>query len=257
MLYLLNNSEERDMKVYVDEVGCASIAGPVMTCAVAVADDHAKIPGVKDSKQLSKQRREALYPVIADQLQYAFGSASPQKIERMNIHWAKLDAMRIAVERLARAGVEIEKVIIDGGFTIPNLDHPQEAVVKADAKFWQCGAASILAKVKRDGVMTELGKIEKYSHFQWESNAGYYSPAHRDGIILHGPTELHRKGFEYFKYCMACHRKYLEFAAEGKTAEDYFAFVKEREGIYKKSDYVLWRDNALDNWQEVKYGEAK
>jgi len=245
------------MKVYVDEVGCASIAGPVMTCAVAVEDDHVQIPGVKDSKQLSKKRRETLYPIIASQVQYAFGSASPQKIERMNIHWAKLAAMRIAVERLAKAGVEIEKVIVDGGFVIPDLTYPQEAVVKADALFWQCGAASILAKVKRDGVMTELGKREKYSHFSWHTNAGYYSDAHRDGIILYGPTELHRKNFEYFKYCMACHRKYLEFVAEGKTAEDYFAFVKEREGLYKKSDYSLWRHSALDNWPDVKQEVAE
>lgn len=245
------------MIIFCDECGVSSICGPVMVCAVAVEDGHLPIPGVKDSKQLSKKRRETLYPIIANQLQHAFGSASPKKIERMNIHYAKFDAMRISVERLARAGVDIEKVIIDGSFIIPGLDYPQEAVVKADVKFWQCGAASILAKVRRDKTMAELTKVEKYSHYDLENNAGYYTPKHRDGIILYGPTELHRKNFEYFKYCLACHRKCLEFISEGKTPEDYFAFMKEREGIYKKSDYVLWRDNALDNWPEVKYGEGE
>jgi len=245
------------MIVFCDEVGCASICGPVMVCAVAVEDSHLPIPGVKDSKQLSKSRRETLYPIIASQLQHAFGSASPKKIERMNIHYSKLDAMRIAVERLAKAGVEIEKVIIDGSFIIPGLDYPQEAIVKADAKFWQCGAASILAKVRRDKAMAELAKTEKYSHYDLKNNAGYYTPAHRDGIILYGPTELHRRSFEYFKYCLASRRKCEEFILEGKSAEDYFIHMKEQERIQGKSDYVLWRDGAKDNWQEIKFGEAK
>lgn len=236
------------MKVYVDEVGCASIAGPVMVCAVAVEDGHPPIPGVKDSKQLTRHRRDALYPIIAGQLRHAFGSASPKKIERLNIHWAKLDAMRIAVERLARAGVKIEKVTVDGGFTIPNLPYQQEAMPKADARLWQCGAASILAKVRRDNMMTALTRTEKYSHYSWESNAGYYTDAHRNGIILHGPTDLHRRSFEYFKYCLASRRKCEEFIIDGRTADDYFTWMKEREATEGKSDYVLWRDCAKDNW---------
>ena len=244
------------MIAFCDEVGCASIFGPCVVCCCAVPDNYPLIPGVKDSKQLSRQKRDELYPIIATQLQYAFGSASPNKIEQKNIHYAKLEAMKIAVERLARTGVKIDKVIVDGSFTIPNLDFPQEAVVKADAKFWQCGAASILAKVRRDNAMTELGKIDKYSYYDLGSNAGYYTVKHRNGIILMGPTELHRKNFGYFKYCLARRNEYLEFIAKGGDLAEYYHMMADREVSTGKSDYVLWRDGAKENWQDIKYGDT-
>jgi ribonuclease HII len=237
---------------FIDEVGVSSIAGPVMVCAVAVPEDMAPIPGVNDSKKLSKKKREELFPILQSDLIHEFGSACPKKIERLNIHWAKLDAMRIAVEKLLRMGIDIDKVVVDGSFTIPGLTIRQEAVVKADAKFWQCGAASILAKVKRDRMMTELATLQKYSYYDWQNNAGYYTPAHRLGIVLHGPTMLHRRNFDYFKYCMFGYRKCQEFVREGGTFEDFEKWAEaERSG---KSDYVAWRDGVFDVWKEIPYG---
>lgn len=239
------------MLCFCDEVGVASIAGPVLVCALAVENNHPRIEGVKDSKKLTKKKREELYDIITSQVEYAFGSASPNKIEKLNIHYARYEAMRIAVERLIRRGVKIEKVIVDGKFTIPNLNVEQEAVIKADDKFWECGAASILAKVKRDGLMAKLGELEKYSYYAWDSNAGYFSPQHRDGIIKHGITTLHRVNFEYTKYCVACYEKSLELGGYEKFLE----YEKEQVEKYKMSYFQIWKNNKKQIWKEIKYGE--
>ena len=244
------------MIVFCDEVGYASIASSCLVCAIAVKPGHPKINGVKDSKQLSKQKREELYDVITSQLEYSFCGASPKKIEQLNIHYARYEAMRIAVEKLARRGIEIEKVIVDGKFPIPNLKFPQEAVIKADDKFWECSSASILAKVKRDRMMAELAKIEKYSHYDWENNAGYYTPKQRNGIVEFGPTDLHRVNFGYFQYCLYCHEKYNEFLGQGKTLEEYREYEKEEEVKQGKSFYTIWKERP-SLWAEIKYGEKK
>lgn len=235
---------------YVDEVGCASIAGPAVVCAVVVKPGQKKVEGVKDSKQLSKTQRSLLVPKIAAAVEFELAQASVQRIAEINIHWAKYEAMKEAVLNLVERGVEIDKVIIDGKFVIPDLDIPQEAVVKADDKFWQTGAASILAKVNRDGMMTKLSRaFDQYSHYDWENNAGYYSPKHRLGIVLHGPCDLHRQKFVYFKYCMSRHREYQRLA-EKQSAEE---FLKDRviDGK-KKTDYTLWKESKKkDIWQPI------
>lgn len=239
--------------IYVDEVGYGSISGPVMSCAVALDENSTKIDGVKDSKKLTKLKREKLYPILANSVLHAFGSASPREIEKLNIHWARYESMRIAVERLIQKGITASKVIVDGKFTIPNLNMKQEAVIKADDKFWQVGAASILAKVQRDSLMSKLADEEEYSHYDWKNNAGYYTPKHRMGVILHGPTDMHRRNFGYFKYCMYCHQKYKEFLRDGKTAEEYFQYEKDQEKC-GKSFYMLWKTGAEDLWKEIPYG---
>lgn len=239
------------MLCFCDEVGVASIAGPVLVCALAVENNHPRIEGVKDSKKLTKKKREELYDIITSQVEYAFGSASPNKIEKLNIHYARYEAMRIAVERLIRRGVKIEKVIVDGKFTIPNLNVEQEAVVKADDKFWECGAASILAKVKRDGLMAKLGELEKYSYYAWDSNAGYFvENTHKWGIVKYGGTSLHRNNFEFYKYCLFCREKYLEFLEDGKNIEDYKNFEKDEMIKFScNSFYSVWKSGAYNFWK--------
>ena len=239
------------VKVYVDEVGCASIAGPVLVCAVAVADSESKIEGVGDSKQLSKKKREELFPILENNLEHVFAISTPERIEEINIHWAKYEAMKNAVEELVARGIKVSKVIVDGKFEIPDLDIEQEAIVKADDKLWQVGAASILAKVKRDNLMAELAKEIKYSYYDWENNAGYYSPNHREGIILCGPCDLHRKKFAYFRYCLERHKEYLGFLKEGKTAQDYFAEEARRSAESAKSDFVLWKEAKKNKWKPI------
>jgi ribonuclease HII len=187
--------------MYIDEVGYSSIAGPVLSCAV-ILEDSEPLFQVKDSKQITKKKREVLYQDLV-KIPHAFGTASPKKIKSMNIHWARYESMRIAAERVLKIE-NANKAIIDGKFIVPNLDIEQEAVIKADEKYWQCSCASILAKVKRDNVMANLAKIEKYSHYKWEKNVGYYTKDHRDGIIKCGPTPLHRTNFAFFQYALYC-----------------------------------------------------
>lgn len=243
------------MYIFCDEVGYGSIAGPVLTCAVAADPNHTPIKGVKDSKQVSKQKREELYVEIIKEVNYAFGAASPKRIEKENIHYARYSAMKIAVEKLIKQGIKVDKVIVDGKFPIPNLNLNQEPVIKADEKFWLCGAASILAKVKRDCLMANLARIEKYSYYKWEDNAAYYTPAHREGIILHGPTSLHRENFDYTRYCIFCHEEYNKFVARGKSYEEYLEYEQEEVKKYGKSFYILWKQKVYDCWKEVKYFE--
>jgi len=240
--------------IYVDEVGYASIFGPLLTCAVAIDANEFKIDGIKDSKKLTKKKREELYPLIEKNYEHAFGSASPRLIEKLNIHWARYEAMKKAVEKLVKRGVKAKEVIVDGKFEIPNLSLSQQAVIKADDKYWQVGAASILAKVKRDNALTELTKIEKYSHYDLQNNAGYYTPKHRDGVILCGPTDLHRRNFNYFKYCLFCHNQYKEFLRQGKTFRDYDLWAQAEAKREGKTVYTAWRDGVFDTWKEIPYG---
>lgn len=241
----------------IDEVACASIAGPVFVCAVIVDSDAQAPAGIADSKKLSKSKREALFPIIQERIDdFEFGAAGPRKIEHMNIHHAKFLAMRQAVERLMRRGRRIDRTIVDGGFTIPGLPLyiNQEAHPKADANFWEVSAASILAKVTRDNLMTRLASREGLGHYDWENNAGYYTPKHRLGIILHGPTPHHRRTFDFFKYCLFSHKEYLEFLAGGKTAEDYFEHENGRRASLGKrpySYYKAWKRGDFNPWQPM------
>ncbi len=158
--------------------------------------------------------------------------------------------MKQAVLSLIERGIKIEKVIVDGKFEIPDLDIPQEAIIKADDKLWQVGAASIIGKVHRDSLMAKLTGFEPYSHYDWENNAGYYTPKHRMGIILHGPSDLHRRKFVYFKYCLDRHKEYKDFVKRGNDPKDFFKPQLDADGK-KISDYSLWKKSKKEIWQPV------
>jgi ribonuclease HII len=161
--------------------------------------------------------------------------------------------MKKSILNLIKRGIKIEKVVVDGKFIIPDLDVPQEAIIKGDDKLWQIGAASIIGKVYRDNHMAKLANDnEQYSYYDWESNAGYYTPKHRNGIIIHGPTPLHRKNFKYFKYCLFCHNKLQDFLSEGKSVEDYKEWMRLQKK--NKSSFEIWKEGAFDCWKEIPYG---
>ena len=239
----------------VDEVGVASIAGPVFVCAV-IADSATRPPqGVADSKQLTKKKREQLFPEIQDAVDdFAYGAAGPRKIEQLNIHHAKLLAMRQAVEKLLARGHHPGRTIVDGGFKIPGLPLyiNQEAIPKADRDFWEVSSASILAKVTRDRLMAGLASRKGLDHYDWENNAGYYTPKHRLGLVVHGPTAYHRRTFDLFKYCMFSREEYLRFLEDGRPAEDYFEHENARRAALEKkpySYYKAWKRGDFTPWQ--------
>ena len=172
----------------VDEVGRGPWAGPVLTAAVIL--DPKKIPeGLNDSKKLTKKKREALYPLIMKTAHVAFGKATVEEIDEHNILQATMIAMRRAVENLEP---KPDYILVDGT-TLPTLPCPASAIKKGDNISLSIAAASIIAKVKRDFLMKELGKI--YPEYGWEKNAGYGTAHHQKALSLVGPSRFHRKSF--------------------------------------------------------------
>ncbi|WP_420548903.1 ribonuclease HII [Curvivirga sp.] len=177
----------------VDEVGRGPWAGPVVTCAVII--DQKTFPKelfdqLDDSKKLSEKKREALYTQIQEHVIYAYGEASVEEIDELNILQATFLAMRRAVQSLSQ---KPDAVLVDGNKD-PDLGLPTQTVVKGDGKSLSISAASILAKVKRDHLMKSLA--EDYPHYAWEKNAGYGTKAHQNGLAEKGVTPHHRKSFK-------------------------------------------------------------
>jgi ribonuclease HII len=176
----------------VDEVGRGPWAGPVVAAAVIL--DPANIPaGLNDSKVLTRQKREQLMAPILKSASVGIGQASVEEIDQLNILQASLLAMRRAVEQLAMLpGGPPDACLVDGNRD-PGLDLPTRLLVKGDAISLSIAAASIVAKVTRDRIMSELAVA--YPAYGWERNAGYGVPEHRDALQLVGISPHHRKSF--------------------------------------------------------------
>ena len=178
------------MLIGIDEVGRGPLAGPVLAAAVALPTP---IPGLADSKALTRARREALHAHVMAEARVALGAASAREIDALNIYYATHLAMRRAALRLVRRlGSPPTRVVVDGN-RLPDLPWPAEALVKADALVPEVSAASIVAKVVRDRLMAILAR--RYPGYGWEANAGYPTKAHVAGLRLHGVTRHHRRSF--------------------------------------------------------------
>lgn len=173
----------------VDEVGRGPLAGPVVAAAV-ILPPRWSVKGVDDSKRLNPRRRRSLAAVIKQEaVAWAVGNASPQEIDRINIHRASLLAMRRAVNALAPSP---DFLLVDGRFVL-EMDLPQEAVVGGDASCTAVAAASIVAKVERDAVMQAMHRI--WPQYNFAANKGYGTAEHRQALIDHGPCTLHRRSY--------------------------------------------------------------
>src|SRR6201994_2691295 len=173
----------------VDEVGRGPLAGPVVAAAVIL--QPGRIPrGLNDSKQLSGEARDLLYPQIL-QLAVAVGvgEASVGEIDLVNIRQATHLAMARAVRALA---VSAQFALVDGN-DAPALPCRCDTLVDGDARSVSIAAASIIAKVTRDRLMARLH--EEHPGYNWKSNKGYGTPEHYDGLRLHGVTIHHRRSF--------------------------------------------------------------
>ncbi|WP_337266242.1 ribonuclease HII [Oryzifoliimicrobium ureilyticus] len=172
-----------------DEAGRGPLAGPVVAAAVILDPD--RIPeGLNDSKQLSHQKREILFDAILKHAVVSIASSSSQRIDVTDIRKASLDAMRRAVCGLS---VKPAFVLTDGLDVPPGLKCGAEAVVKGDARSLSIAAASIVAKVTRDRIMSRADIV--FPVYGFASHAGYGTAQHRAGIELHGPCPLHRMTF--------------------------------------------------------------
>ena len=176
----------------VDEAGRGPWAGPVVAAAVVFDEGGPPPPlraGIDDSKRCSPARRAALYPAILACTSAAVGTASVAEIDGTDILRASLLAMRRAVARLDRAPT---LALVDGN-RAPELPCPVRTVVGGDRRSLSIAAASIIAKVTRDRLMTRLSG--RYPAYGWDRNAGYGTPAHRLALARHGPTPHHRRSF--------------------------------------------------------------
>ena len=175
--------------VGIDEVGIGCLAGPVVAAAV-ILDPANPIYGITDSKKISEQRRKALADqVMANAVDWAIGQASVSEIDRHNILRASHLAMQRAYGDLKS---DATLVLVDGNKS-PYFPVESKAVIKGDETVLAIGAASIIAKVFRDGLMEELGK--KYPAYDFEKNKGYPTKSHMQTLRAIGPCAQHRNSF--------------------------------------------------------------
>ncbi len=178
----------------VDEVGRGCLFGPVV--ASAVIFPLSLLPKltelqIRDSKQLSPQKRRELSQEIQRlALSVTVGYASVKEIDRLNILYASLLAMKRAVNKL---NVPPDFCLIDGRFPIPDLEIPQQAVIKGDQRSLLIASASIIAKVWRDQLIIRLAK--RYPQYDLSNNKGYGTPKHRQALEKWGISPQHRLSF--------------------------------------------------------------
>lgn len=173
----------------VDEVGRGALCGPVVAGA-AILGEGFPTEGLDDSKRLTRRQRERLADRIRQHAQaWALGMAAVEEIDRLNILRATHLAMRRALEALP---VRPDFVLVDGKeAALAGWKH--RAIVKGDALSVSIAAASIVAKVARDGIMQECD--ERYPGYGLARNAGYASEGHRAALRRLGPTAIHRRSF--------------------------------------------------------------
>ncbi|MBC8143966.1 MAG: ribonuclease HII [bacterium] len=173
----------------VDEVGRGALAGPVVAAAV-ILPEHCVVEGIRDSKLVPEREREVLYDAIVEcAIGWGVGIVSHDVVDDINIRQATFVAMRMAIDALEPCA---DYVLIDGRDTV-ELGVPCRAIVDGDALCPVIGAASIVAKVTRDRIMRELD-IE-LPQFGLARNKGYATLEHRNAVIEHGPSHIHRMTF--------------------------------------------------------------
>lgn len=187
---LLSSFSADHIEAGCDEVGRGCLAGPVVAAAVILPKDYSH-PLLTDSKQLIKSDREALREeIMRDAIAWAVAEVDNEEIDKINILNASFKAMHIAIGKLS---MKPSLLLIDGNRFKPYADIPHECIIQGDAKYLSIAAASVLAKTHRDQLM--CGLAEKFPGYGWETNVGYPTIAHRDGIKQLGVTPYHRKSF--------------------------------------------------------------
>lgn len=172
----------------VDEAGRGPLAGPVVAAAVVV-DQTNLINGIKDSKKLSKSKREELYTKITENYLWSVGIVGPTEIDEINILEATKKACVLAVNSLVK---EPSVVIVDGNMKFH--DRRFVSYIKGDDRSISIAAASIIAKVTRDRMMDLLH--EEFPHYNWVKNSGYGTREHILAIKKYGTCAHHRTSFK-------------------------------------------------------------
>lgn len=226
----------------VDEVGCGCLAGPVIAAAVIFLNpsslSSSLLNAIKDSKQLCKSRREAIYQELIklEAIAYGIGSASVEEIDRLNIRGAAFQAMARAVKQLAP---QPQTLLIDGNQIPSFLGIQAIPVIKGDDLSYSIAAASIIAKVTRDKLMQTLAG--EYPVYGWQDNVGYSTKEHKKALKIHGLTPHHRRSYTPVREC-----------------QDVQPYVYVRQALMRQKglspcppDPLSFFDNLLDDYPEL------
>lgn len=173
----------------VDEVGVGPLAGPLVAAAV-ILPREVPLRGIDDSKKLSVHQRERLAREIEDcALAWGVGVVEVAEVDRLNVFWASLEAMRRAVLNLA---LDPEQLLVDARL-IPDLAIPQQSIVGGDRRSYSIAAASIVAKVTRDRMMRDFDRL--YPEYGFARHMGYGTRFHLEALQRFGPSPIHRQSF--------------------------------------------------------------
>ena len=183
------------LTVGFDEAGRGPLAGPVYAAAAILPPDF-PLEILNDSKKLSEKKRLAAEVIIKEKACYGIAFCDEKEIDKINILQASFLAMQRALDEVIQKGFRPTVALIDGN-RLPDWEMKKRAIIGGDAKSLSIAAASILAKVTRDRIMTELAK--KYPHYGWEKNAGYGTKAHQAGLAQFGITPEHRLSYAPIK----------------------------------------------------------
>lgn len=185
-------SKGKNLIVGIDEVGRGPLAGPVVIGAVINSPEVTLIPGVRDSKKISKKKHPEIAQLIKDNcLKWAIGTGSVAQINTRGI----VGAIRLAIHQALEEINNFDQVLMDGlPFKEPlNISQDIDFITKGDAKVYSIAAASIIAKDHRDSLMKEIG--EEFPQYGWEKNSGYGTKIHIQAILEHGVNRHHRNLF--------------------------------------------------------------
>lgn len=186
--------------VGVDEVGMGCLAGPVVVCAAVFTPQFYQgrwrsLEHLRDSKLLASHQREQFARALKahPHVRYAIAVIPPRQIDQLNIYQAARLGMRRAIARLKLSASHRPVILVDGPHAIEGIALPQRAIVKGDQSVFAIAAASVLAKVHRDALMTRAA--QRYPGYGFEVHKGYGTPAHRASLRALGPSAFHRKSF--------------------------------------------------------------
>jgi len=176
----------------VDEAGRGPLAGPVVAAAVVLPAKGCP-RGIDDSKKLPAAERQRLHDRLLACAVVGIGIVEADEIDRLNIYWATMKAMTLAVDQLAGLlGREPGHVLVDGN-RLPRWGYAATPIVGGDAVSRSIAAASIVAKHTRDRIM--IAHADAYPHYGWHANKGYGAPEHLRALREHGPAPIHRRSF--------------------------------------------------------------
>ncbi len=171
-----------------DEAGRGPLAGPVVGAAVIFRDCEV-LWSCRDSKAISAERREALFPTICEQLEYSFTIVDADQIDHVNIRVASLQAMSESVRKLSSRP---DIIYVDGRDKLPDWS-VSYALIKGDARVATISAASIVAKVVRDRLMRDYHT--EYPDYGFDKHFGYPTEIHREALKKFGPCPIHRRTY--------------------------------------------------------------